>query len=346
MRQFNRFRNTRGWLSMWERTIRLRSMRNKAAVDRRVQILTFWEKHGEQAAMDAFKVSRRTLYRWQRTLKRSEGHLESLDPKSTAPTRRRRRVVLPEVETFIIQERTEHPRLGKAKLAVLLREKGYPVSESYVGRVIAALKQRDLLPSRPLSYYARTGTFREKTAFRREKLRRREKRGMELDTVIRFTDGIKRYVLTAIDVEKKFAFAGAYTTHSSANAADFLAKVIEVCPFSIEELQTDNGSEFAKNFEDACQSLGLTHFNTHVRSPKENAHIERFNRTLSEDFLQTHRSLLRDDLRAFNEALVSWLLWYNTERPHQALGQVSPLRYILSSLTAEECQMWWTRTLC
>ena len=262
------------------------------------------------------------------------------------PRGKRKRIVLPEVETFIINQRTEHRKLGKAKLAVLLKQEGYAVSESYVGRAINDLKKRNLLPQyRRLSFNAATGNHHERKQVRHKKLRRQHKRGMELDTIVRFIDGVKRYILTAIDVERKFAFAGAYKNHSSASAADFLTKLIEVCPFLIEELQTDNGSEFAKNFEMACRALGLTHFNTYPRSPKMNAFIERFNRTISEDFIMCNRPLLRDNIDAFNEKLVDWLIWYNTKRPHESLGMVSPLQYIVSSLTAEECQRWWTRTL-
>jgi transposase InsO family protein len=320
-------------------------MRNTREVERRVKVLGFWKEHGTKATQDAFGVSRRTLFRWQTTLARTAGRLDALDPKSTAPKGRRRRIILPEVESFIIRERTLHPRLGKKKLAVLLKTDGYAVSESYIGRVIDNLKERRLLPQhRRLSFHARTGNHHEQKHIRRTKIRRVHKKGMELDTIIRFVDGTKRYILTAIDVEKKFAFAGAYTSHSSASAADFLRRVVHVCPFEISELQTDNGSEFALHFEQACISLGLTHFNTHVRSPKENAFIERFNRTISEDFIMRNRPLLRDDVSLFNEKMVDWLLWYNTKRPHESLGMVSPLRYIVSTLTTEECQRYWTRT--
>ena len=331
---------------MWERTIRLRSMRNKQEVDRRVKILGFWSEHGTKATRDAFDVSKRTLFRWKETLEKNNGHLNALDPKSTAPLKRRRRNILPEVERLVIEERVKHPRYGKKKLKVFLKKEGHDLSESYVGRVITNLKERKLLPSgRKLSFFAQTGKHHEIQPIRRKKLRRVHKRGMELDTIVRFIDGIKRYILTAIDVEKKFAFAGAYTSHSSASAADFLKRVIEVCPFIIDELQTDNGSEFAKNFEDACSVLGLTHFHTYPRSPKMNPFIERFNRTISEDFIMLNRPLLRDDVSAFNEKLVDWLLWYNTERPHESLGMLSPLRYIVSTLTAGECQRYWTRTV-
>ena len=163
---------------------------------------------------------------------------------------------------------------------------------------------------------------------------------MELDTVIRIVNGRRRYILTAIDVQKKFAFARAYTSHSSAVAADFLRRVIEVCPFPVEELQTDNGSEFGLHFETACHTLGIVHFNTYPRSPKMNPFIERFNRTLSEDFIRYHLASLKEDMSFFNELLTEWLTWYNTVRPHESLGLVSPLSYILSSLSAEECQMY------
>lgn len=320
-------------------------MRNKSEVERRLKILRFWQEHGTKATADAFDVSRRTLFRWQAALEGSQGRLDSLDPQFTIPKGRRKRNVIPEVERLIVAERTSHPRYGKKKLQVFLKEAGYDLSESYVGRVIHDLKERNLLPrGKHLSFFAKTGKHHEIQKPRRKKLRRVHKKGMELDTIVRFTDGIKRYILTAIDVERKFAFALVYTNHSSVSAADFLKRVMEVCPFPIEELQTDNGSEFALYFEQACTSLGLTHFHTYPRSPKMNPFIERFNRTLSEDFIMQNRSLLRDDMWAFNQQMMDWLLWYNTRRPHESLGLISPLQYIVSTLTAEECQRYWTRT--
>lgn len=326
---------------MWERTIRFRHMRYEAEVRRRAKVLDVWRMHGIGAAMSAFDVSRPTLYRWKKALASRQGHLDALDPKSRAPRHVRHRQYPPGLLERIIEMREAHPRLGKKKLAVLLG-----VSESYAGRCINDLKRRKLLPMlSKVSFSARTGRVFERNRTYRKKLRRpKGKRGMELDTVIRFVDGIKRYLLTAIDVERKFAFAAAYTGHSSTHAADFLRKVVDLCPFAVAELQTDNGSEFAKHFETACTELGLTHFHTYPRTPKMNACVERFNRTLSEDFLVRNRILLRDDLSALNERLVDWLLWYNTERPHQSLGMVSPLRYIVSTLSARESQMCWTRT--
>ena len=340
MRQFNRFRGTKGWLSTYESAIRFRYMRNRKEVERRVKILSFWETHGTEAATDAFGVSRRTLFRWQHALKAAQGKLPALDPKSTAPRKRRKRVYDPAYLDRIIAIRHEHRRLGKKKLAVLCG-----VSESYAGRTLTDLKERRLLPLHAkISLSGKTGRMIERTPIRHKKVRRTAKRGMELDTVVRFIDGTKRYILTAIDVERRFAFAGAYTTHSSASAADFLLKLRAVCPFPLAELQTDNGSEFAKYFTSACHTAKITHYHTYPRTPKMNAHVERFNRTVSEDCIMRHRDLLRDDLPAFNDRLVDWLLWYNCERPHQSLSMLSPMQYIVRDLTARECQKCWTST--
>lgn len=247
----------------------------------------------------------------------------------------------------IITLRHLHPRLGKEKLTPLLKAEGFNVSVSFTGRTITDLKESGRLRSpMRLSFFGKTGDLIERRIKPKKKLRRpRGYRVLEADTVVRFIDGTKRYILTGIDTQQRTAFAAAYTNHGSASAADFLKKCLQALPDCPTALQTDNGSEFALHFARTARDLSLTHFHTYPRSPKMNAHVERFNRTLDEEFLQSHRALLRDDVRMFNDKLIDWLLWYNGERPHYALGQVSPFRFMMSSLPVGECQRWWTDTL-
>lgn len=247
---------------------------------------------------------------------------------------------------LIIQERKAHPRLGKDKLQAILESKGFKLSQSTVGRIISDLKeQKKLADPRKLSFDARTGRFREKQHKIKKKLRRPKNQPcVQTDTVVRFVDGMKRYILTGIHTENKFAFAGAYLNHSSKPAVDFIQKYQIVSPLPLTHIQTDNGSEFGLHFESACADSDITHFHTYPRSPKMNAVVERFNRTLDEGFIQPNRALLRDDIQAFNDKLADWLIWYNTERPHHSLGQISPVRYILQTLPTRECHMWWTHT--
>jgi transposase InsO family protein len=328
MKYFNVLANTKGFVKAYGAGLKWRSMRNKEEVKRRVDALRFWEVHGLAAAIDHSGVSKRTLQRWKAILKQSDGNVNALDPQSTAPQKRRHRYIPPDLEQTIIDWRTKYPRLGGKKLTPLLRKEGYEVSVSYTNRCIKDLKALGRLPNAvKLSWYAKSGTHKERTKTKVKKQRRTTKQGIEIDTVVRHIDGTKRYIITAIDVTRRVAYAQAYTSHSSVTARDFLKQLLRIVPFEIVEIQTDNGSEFAKHFHEACVSLNIVHYHTYPRCPKMNAHIERFNRTVSEEFIVYHRALLRDDLTVFNNELVAWLRWYNEERPHESLGFLSPLEY-------------------
>ncbi len=311
----------------------------------RCRILAFWEKHGDTTTKEAFKVGRATLFRWQKELLKNNGKLDALNKKSTAPKKRRKREIPEKVKEFILKERKFDPHLSKDKLAVLMKEDGIAdLSASTVGRMLTDLKKQGVLTAFvELRMNAQTGNLHEKKYERRQKLRSKGHTGglVKADTIVRFKDGVKRYIVTAIDKESKFAFAFAYKSHTSAGTTDFMKKFKEVAPVTLTHVQTDNGSEFAKNFEIHLEKNGVVHFHTYPRTPKMNAEIERFNRTVSEAFISQNRYLLAYDIEAFNKKLIDWLLWYNTRRPHLTLGLVSPLRYIYNQLP-EKSHMWWT----
>ena len=348
MRQFNILRGTKGFLTARNRALRFAYMiKNKAK--RRALILTFWEKHGLEATIDAFGVSRPTLYRWQKTLKDNQGRLESLNPKSTTPKRKRQRIVPNNIKDRIIEIRTEHC-LGKDKVHRLLTNEGYnPDSASTIGRIIKELKQRGSIPTnQKVSLNGRTGRIHQRKPRKtRPKLRNKQKyRVLQLDTIVRYIDGTKRYILTAIDTKTRITFATVYTNHGSASAADFLKNTLTCIPEVPAAIQTDNGSEFAKHFRDTAKKLNLTHYHTYPRCPKMNAQIERFNRTLQEEWIQFNRHLIRDDVKEANHKLMDYLLWYNSKRPHHSLNLASPFQAMLESMTLSEMesQRWWTYT--
>ena len=348
MRIFNKFKGTKGFLSLYERVLRFRYMITEQA-KRRAKILAFWERYGAEATKEAFGTSRRTLFRWQKGLEKSLGKLEGLNPIPTVPKNKRKRRIPEAVQNIIIKERTDHPRLGKEKLQTPLAEAGFNYSISTVGRMLTDLKDRHLIPQHhKMIVNGRTGNVYEYIKPKIKKERRPKhytEQCTETDSIIKFIDGIRRYLVTGIDTQGKFAFAYAYTSHTSKTTSDFLKKMKTVCPTPINSAQTDNGSEFMDHFREACIQNNIKQFHTYPRSPKMNSCIERFNRTVQEEFVNYNLALLRDDLDAFNQKLIEYLIWYNTKRPHHTLGLVSPLRYIVSKLPAEECQRWWTYTL-
>ena len=74
----------------------------------------------------------------------------------------------------------------------------------------------------------------------------------------------------------------------------------------IENVQTDNGSEFHGEFEEACTKLEIEHYWSRVKTPKDNAGNERFNRTLQEEFIDLGNSTA--DVDEFNRRLTEWVI--------------------------------------
>ena len=90
-------------------------------------------------------------------------------------------------------------------------------------------------------------------------------------------------------------------------------------------LRTDNGPEFlGAPFTEWAKANGMVIRYIQPGKPNQNAYIERFNRTFREEVLDQHMFVRLDDVR---EAAWWWMLDYNTERPHDALGDMSPAEF-------------------
>lgn len=116
-----------------------------------------------------------------------------------------------------------------------------------------------------------------------------------------------------------------YSSASSYSAADFLYCLNYLIAGKIINIYTDNGSEFAKYFSQACQKLRLEHYFSRNRMPKDNPSNERFNRTLKEEFIQMGNFTPNVDL--FNRNMTEWLIEYNFVRLHLFLDKLTPLDY-------------------
>jgi transposase InsO family protein len=324
-------------------------------IETRLGIIQYFDDFGAEATKRAYRKSRSTIYLWKKKLK--SGGTSALASRSKAPDRKRRRVVAPFVESFIIGYRTSHPGADKTTIHPALRvaceRAGIKApSESTIGRIIRDLKERGRLPRKTsISYNAKTGRLRIWEKSPAEKKTRRKgfypmKPGdlVEIDTVDLFVDGLKRYLLTAIDLTSRFAFAYTYKSSSSSTARDFLDKLKMVTPFPILRVQTDNGHEFLKHFAEACQQERLVHFFNYPRHPQSNAHLERFNRTIQDQFAYSNTHLL-DDPAVFNRELMGYLIWYNTEKPHRGIGNIPPLRYYVDKFrSSQKSKSTWTLT--
>src|SRR6266852_5284413 len=102
--------------------------------------------------------------------------------------------------------------------------------------------------------------------------------------------------------------------------------MLERFPFPVKALQVDGGSEFAAEFEQACQQKQLPLFVLPPKSPKLNAHVERSHRTHHEEFYQVHAD--SDQPLRLNHQLRHWEHTYNCVRPHQSLAYLTPLEFV------------------
>jgi transposase InsO family protein len=134
----------------------------------------------------------------------------------------------------------------------------------------------------------------------------------------------KRYFqFTAIDCFTRIKFAKCYTSLSSKTAKLFLFEAQQYFPFLIQNIQTDNGSEFLKYFHQALKEI--THYFSYPHCPKDNCFVERVIQTDKYEFYLNGN--LYTEIALQNEKLARWNYIYNYPRPHQALGNLSPMEY-------------------
>ena len=294
-----------------------------------------------------FAISRKTFYKWFKRFKGSKYNVHSLADQSRAPCHKRKWEV-----TIVQRERIRHlrkkyPYYGKKKLKVLYeREYSEEISTWKIERVIRRYR---LYPDQRKA---------EKTARKRARAHQKPKKRItelvkedrpyflfQVDTIVIYGDGLKRYILTAVDHATKLSYARMYKNKSSRAAADFLYRLRYLVNQTIENLQTDNGSEFALEFERATTKLNIQRYFSRVRTPKDNSEIERFNQTLEYEWL--YNSNLSLDPEELNPRLTEWLVEYNFNRPHQSLAYLSPVEYIekeLAKIPGQVLPMWSAST--
>lgn len=331
----------------------------KEEIEKRLEIIKFFDEFGQKATNKAFSKKRSTVYSWKQKIKKAGGKLSALAPGDKTPRTRTKRKVSSQAICFIESYRNLHPGVDKTTIKPILdaycRTSGISsVSESTIGRAIKELKEKGKLPD----YYIRT-TINGKTGqlkyrrIGRNKIKKLRPNGykptnpgdlVQVDAISIFQGGIKRYIVCALDLVTRFAFAYSYKTLSSQSARDFMQKLEEVAPFSIHAIQTDNGAEFHKYFDRYLAERGITHYWNYPKYPKGNAFVERFNGLIQRQYVGWHLDELQEPSK-FNNGLVKYLLWYNTEKVHRAIGKIPPLMYYVNNyLSPQKSNMLWTAT--
>lgn len=134
---------------------------------------------------------------------------------------------------------------------------------------------------------------------------------------------VRFYVYTLLDVYSRWAYAKVSLRLNTYQSLQFVHLAQTKAPFSFQLLQSDNGQEFSSYFSENVQ---IIHRHSRVRTPNDNAHLERFNRTLQEECLRHITPRPAD----YQKAIQQYLPYYNQERLHLGLNLKTPIQVIPS----------------
>ena len=146
--------------------------------------------------------------------------------------------------------------------------------------------------------------------------------------------GVALKHFTARDVVSRRDVVEVHTRATATVAVQFLDTLLRRMPSPVRAIQVDGGSEFQATFEQACQQRGIRLFVLPPHSPKLNGHVERAQRTHTEEFYELYDGDW--EMPAHNAALTKWERVYNTVRPHQSLGCLTPRQFLLQHTQREE----------
>jgi transposase InsO family protein len=264
-------------------------------------------------------VSRQTLHAW--LARYEEEGLEGLSNRSRRPANCPHQMPAA-VEARVLEMRRAKPYWGARRLALELARKGVQPTPSK-SAVYRSLVRAGVID--PLQRQRRRETWK-----RWERATPMEL--WQLDTVGGFllADGTTAKALTGVDDHSRFCVSARLMARERTQAVcDGFTSALRTHGVPAQVL-TDNGKVFTGRFaqppvevlfDRICRENGVDHLLTEPRSPTTTGKIERFHRTLRVEF--DTRQVFRN-LRTAQEALDEWVSYYNTQRPHQSLGDTTP----------------------
>lgn len=301
------------------------------AAQLKLEWMIFYHTVGQKNARNTaqhFGINPKTFHKWKKRFK--ENNLLSLEENSRRPKKIRGWTITPIEEQQIKTLRKTYLKLGKQKLKILYQKQyGEVISTWKIERVI---RRYTLYPNKVEYAHQLKRREENKPKLRIHTIKETVKEIQEFgflwhtDSIIVWWSGKRVCILTAIEEYTRIAYARIYPNNTSTTTQGFLKRLMYVSENKIRIMHSDNGSEFQGNFEKICKTLGILQVYSRVRTPKDNAILERFNRTIQEEWLSLSEEGL-DDLTLANQSLTDWLIFYNSQRPHQALDYLTPLQY-------------------
>src|SRR5467141_1020105 len=280
-------------------------------------------------------VSRQTIHAW--LARYEEEGLEGLNNRSHRPAHSPHQ--MPAVwQAKVLEVRRAKPYWGARRLALELTRKGGAEPPLSVSGVYRCLVRAGVIEPQPRRW-------------RRETWKRWERGApmelWQLDTVGGFllADGTTAKALTGVDDHSRFCVSARLMARErTQSVCDGFTSPLRTHGVPAQ-LLTDNGKVFTGRFaqppvevlfDRICRENGVDHILTQPRSPTTTGKIERFHRSLRTEF--NTRQMFRN-LKTAQEALDEWVTYYNTQRPHQSLGDLTPQSRFQSDARRDQRQL-------
>jgi transposase InsO family protein len=275
---------------------------------------------------EATDTDRRSFLKYYNRFKQS-GKESDLIPRKRGPKWKTRRPI-PYIENKVIS----------------LRERGLNRYE-IVHILKPSLKKNTPSPSGVYNIIRRHGLNKLSPAMRKEKRQIIKKKAGELGHIdthhlskcIIHSESRTRYLVAVVDSCTRIAWAEVVDDIKALTVMFATLKCLNILAdnydIRFKEVLTDNGPEFGPKqsqkkeehpFERMLIELGIKHRYTRPYRPQTNGKAERFWRTLEDDLL---RETTFDSLDELKEELLQYLYYYNHERPHQAIGGITPVEF-------------------
>lgn len=258
-----------------------------------------------------------TITRWVHAAP-ADGRINELPTRSSRPHHHPRAIADEIVERILVVRRT-WGRCAEVVHAQLLKE-GRTVSLSTVKRIL--LRHGLIRRRSPYKMWHQSG---ERPPV--------EKAGdlVEMDTIhLWIAHRFENFIVTLLDCWSRWAYARALPRISAEASARIALAAQQRATFRFATIQSDHGAEFTSHFTERVGKAGVRHRHIRVRQPNDNAHIERFNRTLQEELSDDlHR--YRSNVPRLNDALGRYLTYYNEQRPHLGLQCRTPAEVLRRS---------------
>ncbi len=254
-----------------------------------------------------------TIVKWVK--KSRELGYRAVPTRSSRP-KTNKRALSREVLNAIIDQRQKNRRCG-AVVHEELKRSGISVSLSSVHRTLsrAGLIKKRSPWKRPHDYTPRPEVQNAGDL-------------VQIDTIhIIAPSGSRIYIYTLIDLYSRFAYAKVVSKIGAVETCSFLEEAFNTLPFDVSLIQTDHGPEFSTWFTHFCVRNNIVHRHSRVRKKNDNAHIERFNRSIQEECLDR----IPNTIKRFEKEVPLYLSYYNTERLHMGINFKTPCEQLSDS---------------